>query len=211
MSETTGMSLADFYPAWIGLQNTKIRKLVLSKMKIFQYGIDEIVRLNETFFADFKLPHLVSLQMDHTVICLVKYDPIKVFAGTPNLQVLNMSHNCLSVDVIYNLFYRLQYSLNLLNIDISHQTGPALDYDWTPNLPLPPNLTELDLSYIKQTYNCAPLHITLEKPTKLNYFNFQGNSGCELKEFIFDKPDASVKFVADFLATAWFPSQVRSI
>ena len=32
MRDTNGMSISDFYPAWIGLQNTKIRQLVLSSM-----------------------------------------------------------------------------------------------------------------------------------------------------------------------------------
>ena len=49
MSETTGMSVADFYPAWTGLQHTQLKKLVLQLMSR-DGSSKELTTLNETFF-----------------------------------------------------------------------------------------------------------------------------------------------------------------
>ena len=67
MSETTGITIAEFYPALYGLKSTKLKTLKLSHL--IKAHIDpELVILDDTYQANFDLPYLTDLQIDNTKI-----------------------------------------------------------------------------------------------------------------------------------------------
>ena len=168
---------------------------MLSAMTKYPY-IPDLVTLNHTFFNDFRLSHLVDLQLDHTEINFIDE---RNFSGIPNLRVLNISHNYIS---IYDLriFFReiLQHLSKLETLDISHQTDTMKFFAVNVVFYLPPNLFSLDMSYIKRADDIEPFILGLNNPSKLSYFKFQGNMVNNLSEFEFYSPDTTARFVADF-------------
>ena len=97
MCGTSGITTANFSPALIGLQNTKIEKLRLSFMR----GNDMLlspVSLEDFFCENLALPHLVDLHMDHTQLIAVHPN---CFIELLNLKVLNLSFNLLTMKYLY--------------------------------------------------------------------------------------------------------------
>ena len=105
MSGTSGISIADFYPALIGLRNTKIEILRLSSMQSIDDKFSLSVFLNDTFCENLALPYLVDLQMDHTQLFALSDICFKFL---PNLKVLNLSFNSLSKGYLYRVFRCIQ-------------------------------------------------------------------------------------------------------
>ena len=56
MSYTYGLSVADLYPAWYGLRDTRIRRLNLTSFKRNRVNIEPtLIRLNDTFFRSVRI------------------------------------------------------------------------------------------------------------------------------------------------------------
>ena len=195
MSETTGMSVADFFPAWTGLQHTQLKKLVLTSMSMGSSS-KELSTQNETFFEKYNVTPFVDSQIKNTRIESVNNSK-ETFTILPKLESLNMSRNFISVPDLSSLFSDyLMHLSNLRELDISHQNGIPLGDSQSAVFKLPPNLSKLDMSNIE--HNIAPLRLELIGPSRLQYFKFQKNYVEELREFYFEKPDPSIWFVADF-------------
>ena len=204
------LSVADFYPALIGLQHTKLEKLHLSSnfieefhhtdlSKDHNFGADWCaVILNGSFCENLNLPHLTHLHLDHSRLSRVSYTNGSCFSKLMNLKVLNLSFNWFSAAESVQLFvYHLENMTNLTEINMSHQ----LDHMFVPpNLiafRTPGNLATLDLSFMmpasENTWNC--LLVIVPPPT---YFKFQGNSVTVLQKFILGEINPSSPFEADF-------------
>ena len=199
MNETTGMSIADFYPAWIGLQHTQLKKLVLESMSRDKY-ITDLITLNDTFFEKLHLCHLVDLQIGNAHILSVIYTETH-FTRLQNLEILNMSNNYISMNELYYLFDNvLRHLTNLRELDISNQFDLNRFATVFAVFDLPPNLSKLDMSYIyiQQKRNSEPFSLTLRNPSRLSYLKYQGNYVGVLLKLDGSFPDPSVEFVADF-------------
>ena len=103
ISGISAISIADFYPALIGLRNTKIEKLRLSSMQSYNIYSSSVF-LNDTFCENLALPYLVDLQMDHAQLFALSDI---CFSSLPNLKVLNLSFNSLSMGYLYQFFNHL--------------------------------------------------------------------------------------------------------
>ena len=124
MSETTGMSVADFYPAWTGLQKTQLKKLVLESM--CKDSSMTPTSLNDTFFKEFHIPYLVDLHIGSAQITTIQYAQPN-FTGLPKLETLNLSRNYMSMADLFLLFHNyLKHLSSLRELDVSHQIGMTL-------------------------------------------------------------------------------------
>ena len=161
--------------------------------------VPDMVTLNETFFRDFRLPYLVNMQLAGAQISIITSKE-RNFSVLPNLVVLNMSHNYISLyDMKFMFLNNLQHLPKLKLLDISHQTSLLL-YDTNGiTFYLPPNLSELDMSNtIQRTeVDIEPFVLEFKNPSKLGYLKFQGNMVHHLSEFNMVSPDLNVRFVAD--------------
>ena len=139
------LSVADFFPALIGLQHTKLEKLHLSSFNIddkVTLVLPEMVILNETFCGNLNLPFLTDLHLDQSRLVGVRGSK-NCFSKLPKFTVLNLQFNCLSVFAIEELLLHLM--INLIEINLSHQCDLMFvrsDVVFSP----PINLTTLDLS-----------------------------------------------------------------
>ena len=196
MSETIGMSVADFYPAWTGLQQTQLKKLVLESMcKDFS---KTLTSLNDTFFKEFNLPHLVDLHIGSAQITTIIYIRPN-FTGLPKLENLNLSRNYMSMADLFWLSVKyLKHLSSLRELDISHQIGMTLGDMQPAKFNVPPNLVKLDMSNIRHEYINIPFEMFIGNPSKLQYFKFQENYIDNFKKFDVQEPGSKVKFVADF-------------
>ena len=114
---TKGLTIADFYPALLGLKNTKLEKLVLPFFTK-DFLKPELVILNDTFQENFDLRYLKDLQMDNAKIFLLSNSWIHL-SKLINLERLNMSHNFLTPKHINVISWdRL---INLRELDLSYQ------------------------------------------------------------------------------------------
>ena len=164
MSYTVGMNVADVFPAWTGLQRTQIRTLVLSTMS--KKLAPQLIILNDTFFEEFHLPHLVDLQMGNAQIDFVKYTKL-TFTGLPKLEIVNMSSNHMCYLSLYFLFSDfLKHLTGLRVLDISNQNDLMLATNYDAVFNLPPNLSKLDMSYIRNKFDNEPVHIQLRESVK---------------------------------------------
>ena len=180
MSGTSGITIANFSPALIGLQNTKIEKLRLS----FMHGNDMIlspVSLEDLFCEKLALPHLVDLLMDHTQLIAVHPN---CFIELLNLKVLNLSFNLLTIEYFYFIIIpSLLPHKHLTELDMSYNNyrdfvGKRLDFG------LPPTLTKLNMSSIWRStdYSNITISFTPQEPNKLEYLTFRSNSISILHE-----------------------------
>ena len=229
MSGTSGISIADFYPALIGLQNTTIEYLRLSSMQsnyIFSsssvatiFGptrkqlvwapgqgvtattsswrapcgplqprgpprdrgacgalatplFSSPVFLNGSFCENLVLPNLRDLQLDHTQLFAINKS---CFISLPNLKVLNLSFNSLSMEYLSFLFENLWSHKNLTELDISNQGGSIGSRAFLC-VKLPPNLTKMDMSGIWRYVGNMPITLYFYYPNKLEYVTFRSNS-----------------------------------
>ena len=208
MSETIGMSVADFSPASIGLQQTQLRKLVLESM--CKDSSMTPTSLNDTFFKEFHLPHLADLHIGSAQITTIIFTQPN-FTGLPKLEILNLSRNYMSRADLFLLCDKyLKHLSSLRELDISHQIGMTLGDMQHAQFSLPPNLAILDMSNIRHEYINIPFKMFIRNPSKLQYFKFQENYIDNLLIFDVQEPDPRVKLVADFLEMAWliFPGHL---
>ena len=200
MSETIGMNVAEVYPAWIGLQRTKIRKLVLSSMwkRILT---TELITLNDTFFEEFHLPYLSDLQLESAQINSVAYTK-PTFTGLPNLEILNMSNNYISmIDLYFLLSDFLKHLTNLQELDISYQFDLRRSIFGFFSFDLPPNLSKLDMSYMRPKHDHEATSLTFSDSSGLSYFSYTGNYVEVLLQFDVNDPDPDCSWRI-FLGTA---------
>ena len=202
---TYWLSVADFYPALIVLQRTKLENLPLSS-KLDSEGasivpkdnnIPELVVLNDSFCENLDLPYLTHLHLDHSLLYqLGSRHNRNCFSKLSKLRVLNLSFNGLSTYEIGS--WDLSTLENLVEIDISHQNYPLFGpYDVL--FASPRNLVTLDMSSILQpsaenTWDSVIYVIA----SQTKYLNFQSNAVTVLK--VFDSPERNpgVPFEVDF-------------
>ena len=177
-------SVGDFYPALIGLQNTKLEKLHFSSFNIdtkVEHALPEMVILNETFCENLNLPFLTDLHLDHSQIVGVRGSE-SCFSKLSKLKVLNLQFNCLSSFEIGHLLLQVQMMTNIIEINLSYQYDPMFVRSYIRIL-IPTNLATLDLSYIlTSSENTRNFTFLIDSPTK--YLNFQGNFVTVLREFV---------------------------
>ena len=201
MSETYGMSIADLSSALKGLRNTKLEKLRLSHMFKYKHR-SELVVLNGTFCANLVLPHLTDLQMDHTQLYDVTRIPTSetCFSNLVNLKRLNVSSNFISLNAIQRLFqYDLTSSLNLIEIDISHQYDLTIGVSRKPLwLQVNPGLKIMHMSSVRRANVGIPFEFHIDSATSVEYLNFQNNRVERLSIFDIDRSTTSTPITVDF-------------
>ena len=193
MSETKGLTIADFYPALLGLKSTKLEKLVLSFFTRDSFK-PELVTLNDTYQENFDLRYLKDLQMNHAEIFLLS-DRGKHLSKLINLERLNMSYNFLILKHINAIFWdRL---INLRQLDLSYQTYIIRTSSVAVALFLPPKFINLFLSNSGMVDGESPSTIVIQNPTSVRNFKFTGLSMRMLIEFVVRYPNPEVSFGAD--------------
>ena len=168
MSGTRGMSVADFYPAFMGLQMTNISKLILSSVNTNMKYSDPVI-LNSTFLSHFVLPQLTSLDLSDTNIHTPKSNQFLKYLK--NLQYLYLSKNNIGPrDRNDRVTFFTDNLPNLRLLDISSQSTSRSN---TLRIPLSTKTRKLDMSGFN----------TAKKPLSMRYIGvFHCNS---LSEFIF--------------------------
>ena len=194
------LSVADFYPALVGLQHTKLVKLQLTSdynSVLFHHNskdIDtrlEMVILNESFCENLDLTHLTQLHLDHSRLFRVHSD---CFSKLPNLEVLNLSFNCFSIVELNT--WNLEVLENLIELDLSHQSDNLFSRAHVTFSP-PRNLARLDMSFIMQpSENTANFTLNIHSPIK--YLKFQSNSVTVLESFHNWETNSSIPMEVDF-------------
>ena len=184
------LSFADFFPALIVLQHTKLEKLRLSSKLDFEGNVyyvtkditvPELVVLNDSFCENLDFPYLTHLHLDHSLLYqLGSRHNRNCFSKLSKLKMLNLSFNGLSAYEIGS--WNLSTLENLVEIDISNQNYPIFGEIWGLFTP-PRNLLTLDMSSILQpsgkTWN-AWIDV-IASQTK--YLNFQSNAVSVLQTF----------------------------
>ena len=201
MSEKgTGMSIADFYPALIGLQKTKIEKLILSNFEGRSEN-SEIVILNDTSFCDnLNLTHLSVLQMDHAKLFDIESTRSGgCFSELVNLTLLNLSYNYFSVSRRHLFRNSLQSISKQFELDIGHQNHKSHYENGKLRVWFSTNLTKLHMPFTLNSDNEHPIVIEFMNTTRLKYLNFQDNFVRVLKNITFHTNTTIVQlFTADF-------------
>ena len=196
MTGTPGLSIADFFPAFIGLKNTKLERLILSYMHGSDIisNIPDLAILNDSFCDNLILPQLTDLQIDHTHLLGIRYNYVKpCFAGLPKLRTLNMSFNFIHVfEVLEQLDLNSLPSLS--ELDIKYQYDLTFGSQVSAYIEVSPNLTHLDMSNIRCAYNNQPLSFSLLSATNLRFINFQNNFVTNLSEFAIERHNSSIFF-----------------
>ena len=192
MSETTGMTIADFYPAMLGLENTKLEIL---KLSYFTKNISkpELVILNGTHQQNFDLRNLVILEMDNAEIFLIGDAGIHL-SKLLNLKTLNMSFNFLNLKHINAILW--DWLLKLRELDLSYQTYTMRGRTGGVSLVLPPNLTTLCLSNRLMDTD-FPSAIIIKTRTNITNFQLKGTSMEYLITFNVNYPNPAILFEAD--------------
>ena len=161
-----GISVADFYPALIGLQNTKLERLKLSD---FRPETLNRIFLNDSFCENLALPHLTDLQIVRTQLYnITSKRDTGCFSGLTNLKRLNLSFNYLTFSLKYSTIHtELQRISTPIEIDISHQNeishfGESSNFSkGVLMLRFSPKLTKLDMSSIMNSDMTCLSHFTL--------------------------------------------------
>ena len=193
MSGTLGISVADFYPAFIGFQKTKISKLILSSFRQNLKNSDPVV-LNRTFFRYFVLPHLTSLHLDNTNIGTTE------LWGMPeiltNLRHFDLSNNYIGShdpdDRVTDFTEALQ---NLRVLDLSSQST-SRSANLTIYLSL--MMRKVDMSRFNSASEPLKMHqINILNQNRLKHFIFSHNSLESLDIFTIREPRAKVALTLD--------------
>ena len=198
MSGTPSLSIADFFPAFIGLRNTKLERLILSHMHgSVIIDIPDVAVLNDSFCGNLILPHLTDLQIDNTKLYSIRSSYFKpCFAGLSNLRTLNMSFNFLDAFAVLREL-ELSSLPSLIELDIKFQYDLSFGSQTAAVIKVSPNLTYLDMSNISCACNNQPLSFYLQLATNLRLINFQNNFVTNLREFAIDGHNKSVFFEVD--------------
>ena len=193
------MSVAEFHPALIGLQNTKLEKLQFLSYDIrgdlhsfFTDDIPEMVILNESFCKALDLPYLTHLYLQYARLFRVVENDC--FSKLVNLKVLILSFNCFPIYKIGNL--NLGMLENLIEIDISHQYDPTFRRS-DLHFYSPRNLATLDLSFVLQPSDKAE-NFTLSIGSSPKYLNFRSNHVRVLTKFRTSETKSGFPIRADF-------------
>ena len=200
MGRSYHISLADFSSALIGLQNTKIERLKLSNMyraELLVGILPDMVFLNQSICEKLVLPHLEDLQIDNTQIYNIHTE--SCFSGLPNLKVLNLSLNYLSIfELEYMFEHNLQTMNNLIELDVSHQDVIPRFIQVKAVLYLPQNLTHLDMSSVRRAGDSRPFLLAIFSTKNLKCLNFQSNFVTSLRRLRVDETNSSAPFEIDF-------------
>ena len=193
MSETKGMTISDFYPALLGLKNTKLEKLVLSFFTR-DFFKPELVILDNRYQVSLDFRYLKDLQMDNAEISFL-CDRGRHLSKLINLERLNLSYNFLILTYVEaNFWDRL---VNLRELDLSYQTFLIRTPLVAVALFLPPKLTDLYLSNSGMVDGESPTMIVIQNRTSVRNFKFRGNSLRWLKKLVVRYPEPRVLFEAD--------------
>ena len=195
MSKTKGLTIADFYPALLGLKSTKLEKLVLSFFTRDSFK-PELVILNDTYQANFDLRYLKDLQMDNAEIFLLSDRGIHL-SKLINLERLNMSYNFLILKHMNAILWdRL---VNLRELDLSYQTYIIRTSSVAVALFLPPKLTDVFLSNSGMEDDESSSIIVIQNRTSVRNFKlkFTGHSMSRITDFVVRYPDPKVSFEVD--------------
>ena len=182
-----GISIADFYPALIGLQNTKLERLKLSDFT--ETTLTRIV-LNDSFCENLVLPYLTDLQIVRTQLYnITSKRNTGCFSGLTNLKKLNLSFNCLLFSLRHSTIHtELQRISTPIELDVSHQNEIS-HYGESSNfskgvlmLRFSPKLTKLDMSSIMNSDNYMPVTLHIIHMPNLEYLIFRNNFVRVLKQ-----------------------------
>jgi toll-like receptor 2 len=198
------LSVADFYPALVGLHHTKLEKLHLSSSYYFDgvYSaipnnivIPEMVILNESFCNNLDFHNLTHLHIDHSLLFQFRSNNGCV-SRLSNLKVLNLPFNFFSMFEIHT--WNLHLLIHLVELDVSHQ-DVIFFVPFDIHFNLPKNLKSLDFSFTQQpSAETSNFTINIQGPTNLKYFNFQGNYVRVLKTFTVQENNPCTLLEADF-------------
>ena len=171
LSETRGMSVNDFHPAWIGLRNTKLSILSLSSFQQKFVDSDPVI-LDSIFFKQMNLKYLQELNLDNTNIHRV--GDLNLYDKLTNLEKLSLAYNSMGHDQISKLTDYTQVLEKLSHLDLSFQ---AKSNEPTVIITPSPHLTVLNLSGFT---SCIQDHmigvIMMTDRNNLTLFEFRRNS-----------------------------------
>ena len=189
------MTVTDFYPALIGLQNTKLEKLILSTGSSSR---TRSVTLNESFCGNLFLPNLTVLRMDHAKLDgITSKQKNGCFSNLTKLEKLNLAYNFFTPESLNSTFNEQLYPTNLVDLNISHQTGSSHHHSKFMRYKLPSQLETLDMSRIRH-YTSRSITINFLSQTNLKNFIFRDNSVKVLHTITLIRNDSSIPFEADF-------------
>ena len=197
LSFTTCMSVADLYPAWIGLSKTKIKVL---NLKYFGYQLPSpiltfrLIILNSTFFENMNFEYLTEFNLEYTFIQSV--DEWKFSSKAKQLKKLCLPMNHLNPREISLLVTRDLYKMDSLEfLDLS---GQFVRWDDTSYLLfLPPNLKTLNMTSIEIRQTSPTMWLHLNTSRKLENFCFANNYIKTFSMINIVYPNPNVSFSAD--------------
>ena len=193
MSGTRGMSVADFYPAFIGLRKTKISKLVLSSFHQSMRNSETVV-LHDEFFKYLALPYLTSLDLSNSNIRLPKW--YSFHARLKYLRHLDLSKNNIapweSDDRVTDFTENLP---ELRTLDLSSQSSSRSN---TLRIHLSENMQKLDMSRFNSVREPINMRrIDLLNRNSLSEFIFSHNSLGSLDFLNIQVPNLKVALTLD--------------
>ena len=214
MSFSQDMSLADMFPAWFGLQKTRVEIL---RFNYFNSINDNDVYLNKTFFAGLsQLPSLREIQFDGSRI--VEMD-IENWPTLVNLEYISIAYNMMSDTNLCMLSHSLRKNQKITYFDASYQTRCSepkrLPYAFKPpgepivvlcselffeTFYLSPALKLLNVSGNRFSVPyVVKRELIVSQNNSLEYFIFRDNSIQEFKDQIrIASPNNSVLLNVDF-------------
>ena len=187
MSHTTGMSVADFYPAWTGLKKTQLSKLILTSFKQDpDFITPELVHLNSTFFDQFDIKTLHMLYLDDTNIRGA--DEWNFHGKVPNLEFLTLANNSMDYIQLEHMTWSTRLLDNLKYLNFSFQNGEEfLGWD-TFKLILSSNIETLAMLGVNE---CLQYH-------DIKYFELVGKNRLSLLDLRYNFLRRFPKFRFEF-------------
>ena len=203
LNNANGLSIADLYPAWYGLRNTKLKVLNLSNFRKESQRTYSL-KLNSTFFSNIQIPSLTKMSLDFTGIgCAEKWEFSRKI---PSLEYLSMKTNQMNLSEIQKLITKdLQRMQNLTFLDLSDQSPMVVSIQNKVllTIKLPPNLQTLYLN--GTTVWSSSVHtqdnimsLQLNNSNNLKYLNYDYNSVDRFTEHFMFQPNPNISFVASF-------------
>ena len=193
MSGTRGISVADFSPAFIGLQKTNISKLILSSVNKNMKYPDPVI-LNSTFFRHLRLPYLTSLDLSDTNIRSTKSWNFPRLLT--NLQYLVLSNNYIGPHDLENRV--TDFTKNLPGLRILDLRSQCTSRAHTLTIQLSPNVQKLDMSRFNSARELINMRrIDLYNTNSLSEFSFSHNSLVSLDLINIYEPNSNVALTLD--------------
>ena len=188
------MTVTDFYPALIGLQNTKLKHL---KLRTVSSSPTDWVTLNSSFCQNLVLPNLTFLQMDRANLHGIESTGQRKDGCFSKLKKLSLSYNYFTPKSLNSTFNELLNLTNLVKLNVSHQKGSSHQHSRFMRYKFPSHLKKLDMSRIWH-YTSKSIDIEFFSQTNLEYLNFRGNSIKVLRNITLTRNDTDIPFEADF-------------